>query len=73
MPKKGFPKGRGTLFMLYRLFADFNQITYIKGKASLLGVDLKKAFGSVDIFLMTFKLIKSGIVGSLARLVHDYL
>ena len=71
--QEGFWKGRGTSRMLYKLFANNNQIKCHQQKTNLIGTDLKKAFDSADISFMTINLIQCGVVGKLAGLDHDYL
>ena len=71
--QEGFRSGRGTSRMLYKIFSDINGVNYQKRRAVLVGIDLEKAFDSVDVNLMTIKLINAGVVGKLARLIHDYL
>ena len=71
--QEGFRSGRGTSRMLYKIFSDINGINYQKRRAVLVGIDLEKAFDSVDVNLMTIKLINAGVVGKLARLILDYL
>ena len=55
--------------MLYKIFSDINGINYQTRRAVLVGID----FDSVDVNLMACKLINAGILGKLARLIHDYL
>ena len=71
--QEGFRSGRGTLRMLYKIFSDINGINYQTRRAVLVRIDLEKAFDSVDVNLMTIKFINAGVVGKLARLIHDYL
>ena len=58
--------------MLYKIFSDISGINYQTRRAALNGIDLEKAFDSVDVNLMTNKL-RNAVVGKLARLIHDYL
>ena len=59
--------------MLYKIFSDINGFNYQTRRAVLVGIDLEKAFDSVDVNLMAIKLINAGVVGKLARLMHDCL
>ena len=71
--QQGFRSGQGTSRMLYKSFSDINGINYQTCRGVLVGKDLENAFDSVDVNLMTVKLINAGVVGKLARLIHDYL
>ena len=55
--------------MLYKIFSDISGINYQTRRAVLVGIDID----SVDVNLMACKLINAGILGKLARLIHDYL
>ena len=61
--QEGFRSERGTSRMLYKFFSDINGINYQTRRAVLVGVDLEKACDSVDVNLMTDKLINARVVG----------
>ena len=59
--------------MLYKIFSDINGINYQTRRAVLVGINLENAFDSVDVNLMTIKLINAGVVRKFARLILGYL
>ena len=67
------PKNGKKEYLEAKSFSDISGINYQTRRVVLVGIDLEKAFDSVDMNLMTIKLINAGVVGKLDRLIHDYL
>ena len=71
--QEGFLPIRSTTRYLYRLLATLHENRRRKATAFLLLLDFEKAFDSVPIPCLIYKLYKAGIKGNFLRLIHEYL
>ena len=71
--QEGFREKRSTVWSLYRMHIEFEDIQRNKKPAVLLNMDLEKAFDSVWIDGLLYKLQNIGIAGRLLGIIQAFL